>query len=320
MTKARASTPTGSLGALPQLNELRYFCAVYEQGSFTAAARELHMSQPPISHAIQALERRWGVHLFARSSRKVQPTAIADALYPEVLDVLQRFSSLGLRAQRAAENRAGVPLRLGAITSAFGSLIPELVRRCDGFDLSVTDLASARIVDDVREGRLDVGIVREVNADLVQTVELLDEQLYAAVPDDHPLAGAGECTLTELAEHPMVVFDRTLAPLAYDAIMTGFRLAHVTVTPVAHVSSEHAAIALVRGGLGVAVVPGIAQGDPVDGVRFIPIRDSGITYPLYLVVPDGDPRSLAHEFGALVRDAITCITRHPLTQKENTTS
>lgn len=56
------------------------------------------------------------------------------------------------------------------------------------------------------------------------------------------------------------------------------------------------------------------------GVRFLPIRDSGITYPLYLVVPDGDPRSLVAQFGALVRESISSITRYPLTQKENTTS
>ena len=296
-----------SLVAMPTLQELRYFCAIYENGSFSAAARELHMSQPPLSLAIRALESRWGVQLFSRSTRSVHPLGAADALYPEALDILRRVGALPARVRKAAVGEVGMPVRLGAVTSTFTSLIPELIKSATKLDLTVTDLSSSRIAEQVVAGRLDAGLVRQTTGEHVDGITVVDEQLFAAAVEGHELAASDSCTLVQVAAHPMVVFDRLLAPVAYDAIMTGFRLADVAVTPIAHVSSEHAALGLVRAGIGVTVVPEIATLGPAEGISFIPIKDSRISYPLRLIVAEGDPRRLLPRLTPIVREAYRAL-------------
>lgn len=297
----------GSVSLRPSIQALRYFCAVMENGSFSAAARALHMSQPPLSQAIATLEHRWDVQLFTRTSRDVRPLPAADALYPEVLDILRRVDALPARARAARADHVRTPVRVGAVTSAFTRLVSAILIRATDLDLTVTDLPSAGIVEEITAGRLDAGLVRETPAEGVECVTLLEEELRACVPADHPLASRSTCTLADLAAEPLVIFDRTRATLSYDAIMTGFRLAGVRISPVAQVGSETAAIALVRGGLGVTVVPGIAAHSTLPDVRFLTVEDAHITYPLQLVVAAGDPRGLAAPLTSLIRDAIAGI-------------
>lgn len=302
---------TGAAHGAPSVQALRYFCAVVENGSFSAAARDLHMTQPPLSQAIAALEQRWDVQLFTRTSRDVRPLPAAQALYPEVLDILRRLDALPARAHAAHGAQIRRPVRMGAVTSTFTRLVPEILARTSdvdpALDLTLTDLPSAHIVEGLTAGRLDAGLVRETSAEGVRAVPVSHDELRACVPAGHRLAALSSCHMADLAAEPLIVFDRTRASLSYDAIMAGFRLAGVSVAPVAHVSSETAAIALVCGGLGVTVVPRIAAADPTTGVRFLEIEDAQITYPLLLVVPHDDPRDLAAPLSALVRAALDAL-------------
>ncbi|MFJ9950033.1 LysR family transcriptional regulator [Kitasatospora sp. NPDC091207] len=176
-----------------ELRQLAYVVAVAEQGGFGRAAERLGIVQSAVSQQVQRLERELGVVLFDRSTRRVRPTAAGERLLPEARAVLAAAD----RTRRvAAEIAAGADgtLRLGAlhgpgdrlydILAALADLAPRLRVR-------LTRAAPAERLALVRSGALDAAFVRgpatEPGLDLLP---LWSDPLYAALPADHPLAGA----------------------------------------------------------------------------------------------------------------------------------
>ena len=86
------------------LRELEYVVAVHRERNFTRAAQQLHMAQPALSQAILRLERRLGVRLFDRTSRRVEPTPAGHNLAVDALDIIDR---VGATIARTAAPRRG---------------------------------------------------------------------------------------------------------------------------------------------------------------------------------------------------------------------
>ena len=100
-----------------ELRQLRYFVAVAEERHFGRAAQLLHMTQPPLSQTIQALEEMLGTALFIRTKRSVALTPAGQALLPEAKRLLQQEASLPDLARRAASGACGL-LSLAFISTA----------------------------------------------------------------------------------------------------------------------------------------------------------------------------------------------------------
>ena len=110
-----------------EMRQLRYFLAVAEEKHFGRAAIRLHMTQPPLSQAIQALEADIGAILFARTKRSVALTPAGLALLPEARRILQQASTLPDLVRRAATGESGL-LTLAFVSTADYSILPPLLR------------------------------------------------------------------------------------------------------------------------------------------------------------------------------------------------
>ncbi|QUH03911.1 LysR family transcriptional regulator [Saccharopolyspora erythraea] len=272
-----------------ELRLLRHFVAVYEERSFTAAARRLHTAQPPVSQAIANLEHELGVRLFERTSRSVWPTSAADVLYPEALFLLRRAAE----TRTLVRGEAGrTPVRIAAVTSAFPALLPALLPELPEWDPVVVDLGSSEQRHALAAGRIDLAILREWADDSPDHIVLADERLLLAVPIGHPLAEAGTASLRGVANERIVLFARDRAPVAFDAIAAACAEAGFSAEPVAHVQSEQAMLGLVSAGLGVAIVSEILGLTPWPGVRFLSLPGTTARSPLRARVADGDPLGL----------------------------
>ncbi|MGW3468954.1 LysR family transcriptional regulator [Saccharopolyspora sp. NPDC000995] len=272
-----------------ELRLLRHFVAVYEEGSFTAAARRLHTVQPPVSQAIANLEHELGVRLFERTSRSVWPTSAADVLYPEAIFLLRRAAE----TKTLVRGDAGrTPVRIAAVTSAFPALLPALLPELAEWDPVVVDLGSSEQRHALAAGRIDLAILREWADDAPDHIVLADERLLLAVPLDHPLAGAGTASLRSVATERIVLFARDRAPVAFDAIAAACAEAGFSAEPVAHVQSEQAMLGLVSARHGVAIVSEILGLTSWPGVRFLPLPDTTTRSPLRARVASGDPLGL----------------------------
>ena len=261
-----------------ELRQLRYFLAVAEELHFGRAAARLHMTQPPLSQTIQALEASLGVALFARTNRSVALTPAGLALLPEARRLLQQAEGLPELARRAAAGETG-RLALAFVSTADYSVLPALLRRFrEAYPAVAIELREA--TSDVQqeyllEGRIDAGLLipplSDKAADALHYRRVLAEPLVAALPQGLPGAGRGALRLDRLRDHPLIIFPRHIAPGLFDAIMAAFHDAGVTPTIAQEAIQMQTIVGLVSAGMGIALVPQSVSNLRRPGVEYRPL-------------------------------------------------
>jgi len=190
-----------------EARELAYFVAVAEELHFGRAAQRLHMAQPPLSRAIAGLERRIGVALLRRTSRKVELTDAGEVLLREARKALSAIDAAIRRAERAgdAEQHLVVVTKPGGDAGMLPAIL-DAYRREEGsvrVDVAVCGVGEAEAA--LRDGRADAGFLSPSHDDLagLDTEELLTQPRVLVVPRDHPLANRAVVAVADLEGLPM---------------------------------------------------------------------------------------------------------------------
>lgn len=175
-----------------ELRHLRYFAAVARTSSFTQAARELRIAQPPLSAQVRSLEHELGVRLFERSSRGVALTQAGAAFLPKALDALRAAERAGESARTLASGRA-TELRVGlippALTAAVAASVGTFHRAHPAVRLHFQQADAAGLLQRLEDGAIDVALTRPHRASPALREALLERhELLLAAPADHPLA------------------------------------------------------------------------------------------------------------------------------------
>ncbi|WP_435214386.1 LysR family transcriptional regulator [Streptomyces sp. bgisy034] len=253
------------------LQQMRYVVAVAETRNFTRAAERCFVVQSSLSHRIAGLERELGVKLFARSSRRVEPTSAGVAFVAaarECLAAADRAVADAAAATGAVRGR----LAVGVIVTTAAVDVPDLLQRYRARypDVHVV-LRSGRsdeLAAAVRDGELDIaflGLPEGERPSGVETLVLDHDEHALVVPAGHRLAGADRVTLEEIAEETFVDFAAgTPARAQSDRAFAAAGL----VRDVAYEAGVVELISrLVARGLGIALLPSayvrpLAAGDP----------------------------------------------------------
>ena len=146
------------------LRQIRYFVAVYEEGSFSKAAQRERCTQPGLSVHIQHLEAKLLQRLFERNARGVTPTAAGRHFYACCSDVLSAVKTANQRMLDLAGSVAGtinIGLPPSFCKSALASILPDYVREHPFVDVRIAEAYSGTLTDWVVSGQLDVAIVTE---------------------------------------------------------------------------------------------------------------------------------------------------------------
>jgi len=293
-----------------ELRGLRYFLAVVEHGGFRGAARELAMSQPPLSREVQRLERELGVVLLDRVSRPVKPTLAGEAFAREALGVLSRLD----HAVEVARQAAGGPgrLRVGFQGAVADGILPAAVRRFredhPGVQLVLAEHDSGLAqLTDLREHRIDLALVRErTDEPGLRSVTVLREPIVALLPVDHPLARSrAPLALSDLAEEPLVFPARASAPASFDHAMRVLTRLGGRAPVVQEVLGVQAILGLVAAGMGISLLPVSVTTLRREGVVARPLCEPAPTIPLCAVWHDEDVSPLITDFVAVLeREAV----------------
>jgi len=261
-----------------ELRQLRYFVTLAGELHFGRAAKRLALTQPPLTQAIQKLERELGVRLFERTQRRVALTHAGKAFLDEARHTLARADGAVERARRASRGEVG-RLAVGFLANTAYTLLPlvlrDFVRGYPGVTLDLRELTIPQQLDALRRENIDVGLMRPplVDAELVSET-ILEERFVLALPSAHPLCAMRRVPVRRLAGESFVMFPRTAGFVFHDLIMGFCQRAGFAPRVAQEVNQTHAVIGLVSAGLGVALVPASAQKIALAGVEYRPLHES----------------------------------------------
>jgi DNA-binding transcriptional LysR family regulator len=237
------------------LVQLRVIDAVRRHGSVTAAARELHYTQPSVSHHLSRLEAETGATLLQRVGRGVRLTEAGRLLADRAAEIIGRVDSATAELSTLSGLHAG-RVRLAGFNSVMSSLVPQaaslLARRHPGLELGLADLHPEDALARLREGHVDVAVIFRYEETApedqgVRLTHLLDDPLFL-------LTTGGATTLAGHRDDPWIAgCERCRSHLVELCERAGFspRLAHTTDDMVVMQS-------LVAAGAGVTTIPGLA--------------------------------------------------------------
>ncbi|MCC7547460.1 MAG: LysR family transcriptional regulator [Burkholderiales bacterium] len=292
-----------------ELRHLRYFVTVAEELHFGRAARRLHLSQPPLSMQIKALEEEIGVTLLLRNQRPVELTVAGEVFLKEARDILARADAAAEAARRAARGETG-DLRVGFVTIADYSILPPVLQRFRHASPDIRLVLQEATTDvqlrELAEARMDVGFVLPpVEEERLQVLPLLQEPLLAALPESHPAARArGPISLRRLADSPFILFPRHMATGLYDDTIRFCRQAGFSPRVEQEAVQMQTIVSLVSVGLGVALIPASLRHLGRTGVVYKPLRERSPLTVVALAWRKSDARATTARFVHAVQSVL----------------
>lgn len=289
------------------LHHLKYFLAVAEELSVGRAAVRLHMSQPPLTRQIRALEEELGVDLFVRTSKGVALTQAGEIFRKDASNIRMLLEAATDRVRRAGEGKLG-RLDVGIFGSGIYDLIPKVLQsfrdKHPGVNIVLHTMSKAEQIEGLRQRTIIVGFNRmmqpvpDIGRELVTT-----ERLFIAMQHDHPLAGMIAVPFRALSQHAMVLFPNTGRPNFVDKVLELCKQHGFEPSIAQEVGDAITGIALVASGFGVSLIPESATTVQMPGVVYRPLLDAPEAFvDLSCFYRASDQSPLLKSFLAVVRE------------------
>ena len=254
------------------LRQMRYFVALAETLHFGRAAERLHISQPPLSRQIAALERELGVRLLARDSRHATLTHAGARFLADCRAVLSAFDQACKNARLADLGEVG-ELSVGFMMHAAYTVLPALTKRFlsayPGVHLELREVLPGMLADAVLTGRYDAAILFDEGPIRgLRTSIIHREELCLALHADHPLAGAASVSAARLDGEPLIAIPPEASGMLRNAVIGYCRSGGFEPRIRLEAQMQQTIISLVAEGLGLALVPRSMRRLGVAGVVF----------------------------------------------------
>ncbi len=246
------------------LRRVRHFVALAETLNFHRAAERLHMAQPPLSVSIAKFETELGTKLFLRESTGVSLTPSGRAVLTEAKKLLSQGKQLREAALGVLDGTGGT-LQIGFVGSTtYGmlqKLLPLFRAGYPGVELILREATSVAIIQQLEDHSLDIGLVRVplLQASRATLVQLETDEYIAAIPRGSPLAEKNLLLLSDLRDHPFIMYAPTHAAGLHSTAMLACQQAGFIPRVTQQAVQVQTVLALVESGLGVALVPSVMK-------------------------------------------------------------
>ncbi len=289
-----------------ELRHLRYFVSIAEAGSFSAAASQLHISQPPLTRQIQQLEDILQVTLFERLPRGITLTQAGETLLTEARNILSLLEQAVHRTQESDKGQLG-KLEVGIFGSAIYGVIPSIIREFrsthPNVEVVLHNMERNAQLKALRERRLTVGFNRFFGGEHgLKCEKVHSENMNIAIYGQHKLSGRVSVKLKDIDQETMVLYPRTARPSFIDHLQHLFQKSHIQAKLIHEVDDVTTAIALVSSGMGITVVTESACNLRLPNVEYIPLEIADISaFDLDIIYRENDTSPLLQEFLETVR-------------------
>lgn len=258
------------------VQQLRAFTTVARLGSFTAGARDMHLTPAALSALVRALEGEVGFALFHRSTRHVQLSEQGQHYLTHAERVLDAMRNAERMAGEIRDHRTAL-VRIAMTPLMHLALLPPVFvafqRAHPHVRVDLVDIPSDRLLEGLLADEADLAVSLEVPpSDALRSELLFTSRLHAAVSVGHRLAGCDALTWAQLHGEPLILMSRAMelrvrAEVPSSAALDIRYCANNSIT----------AFALAAGGAGIAVGPGYARPmAAVHGLRLIPLTEPEI--------------------------------------------
>lgn len=289
------------------LRQMRYFLALAQEKNFGRAAERLHISQPPLTRQIRALEASIGAPLFYRTPKGVELTEVGKVLLheaPNLLDVAQRTKE---RVQRSAQGLVG-RLDIGLFTASVLHAIPRILasfhsQRPD-VQFGLYTMNKQQQIDALLERRIDIGFNRLVPETPGIRVEVVArERMLAALPANHPLCEYPSLSLADLEDEPMIVYPNLPVQGLAQEVAEAFKREGRRLRVKQEVEDVLTCLSLVSAGFGVCITTEPAARLGLPNVVYRPLRSQWLReIELNCLYRESDRSILLGEFLSVMRE------------------
>jgi DNA-binding transcriptional LysR family regulator len=243
------------------LDQLRAFIEVVERGSFTAAAKELNLTQPAVTHQVHELEQRFKVTLLERLGKRVYLTEAGEKLIEHARHLLEEDLRTRVTMRKFDDGWLG-QVRVGTSMTALMYLLPPILRKLKTdypqLEINLKAGLTATTLQMLKTNALDLGICAIPIADpAFETVPLFEDELVAILPAD--LADIPKkVTPAFLSRCPLILGNEESA--LRRTVAEWLALAGPPPKPVMEFDNVEGIKSLVEVGLGASIVPSLCLG------------------------------------------------------------
>lgn len=279
-----------------EIRQLEYFRKIAQTGSINEAARQLNMSQPPLSYQLKLLEEELDVVLFERSRQGVTMTEAGKLLYQRSEELLQFADSTKLEVSQIGKRQV---LRLGMTSTTVGPILPIIsafVQKHPEVTFEVHDGSTYSLADLLRNGIIDVSVVRTP-----LQLDDLDYQLFCEEPMiavSGPGVSGGGLSLKELTGTPLILYRR------YERfLLDAFHAQDLEPRVLCVCDDARDAMQWAEQGLATAIFPRSME-NLCKGLCIRPILEESLNTRILLIWRSGKPpRAIVREFLEICADS-----------------
>lgn len=271
------------------LDYLRAFIAVVDEGSFMEAAKRLHVAPPTVTFRVQSLEKELETDLLIRKGHGFELTEEGRHTYKLGKDLLALEEQIhGYIKNRRLQGDGRVLVGSGRTLGSYlmPGIIAEFNRKRPGIRVELQIDSSRETIQKLLENRIDIAVlgVSFTHEDL-EVVNFLNYDLVLVAPPGHPLAGCGPVTIAEVLNHPMVMREKgSLTRQLFEKVLRSLPNRPGEPKVAIELSNTEAVKGAVRNGLGLAFVfPWAVENEAAAGklVR-VPVRDFSVKRQVFI--------------------------------------
>lgn len=277
------------------MKHLETFCKVAELESFSRAGEAVYLTQPTVSGHIASLEQTMGLKLFDRLGRRVALTTGGKILYRYAKEIL-KLRDEALNAIYEFSHLIKGRITIGGSTIPGEYVLPKIMGRfhkeAPGISISLVIADSQEIIDMLRAGEIEVGVVgMRFDGERVDAYPLFRDRVIIITYPQHPLAARGEVSWEELRAVPLLIREGGSGTRkAFEGYVqaAGYRLDDFNI--IGEVGSSTAVKEGVKGGIGVGIISDLAVQEEIAGgsVKELTVRGHGaLERDFFAVVPTG---------------------------------
>lgn len=269
-----------------ELRQLKDFAAIVEEGTVTAAAKRLHMTQPPLTAQLRALEEELGCSLFRRDGRRLRLTDAGQLFYQRAEAILGLCRTAEADLADFGLGTAGT-LRVGVVSSVrteeFFGWLAGFSRRYPSVHFDLSGDNTYRLIESIRSGQLDAAVVRRpFSAQDIQILPIRKEKMLAVGRADFfPGIRGRSVSLAALSGSPLILYRR------WESVLRSrFEAAGLPLSVFCRNDDAQTTLALAKCGLGVGILPASAISQAENGLKKYEISDGSLVSEIAAVYRD----------------------------------